>query len=324
MPAFTSANPPAWQHVSTVTGPVAPGEIGITDAHAHVWISPAADTPAGAPVLDEFERSLQELVLYRQAGGGGLLDCQPYGSGRDGRILARLAVGSGVRIVGSTGFHLRKYYPPGHALWMLTPAQACDLFAGELLHGMRETLAQPEGEPVQAGFIKTACEATLERSPLALLEGAAQAARQTGAVVAVHTEQGAQAEQIVAFFNRQGLSAHRLVLCHMDKRADAGLHRELAREGVLLEYDTFFRPKYEPERNLWPLLDSMMRMGLAGSVALATDLADPAMWKSTGGGSGLAGLPSIVQMRLRGMGYDSNTIQALLGENILQRLARVG
>ncbi len=324
MPAPTSPPLAAWQHVHTVTGPVAPEEIGITDAHNHVWIEPVAGAAQGAPVLDDADAALRELVLYRQAGGGGLLDCQPYACGRNGRMLARLAARSEVRIIGCTGFHLRKYYPPHNAVFDLNAEQACELFASELLHGMRETLNQDGEAPVLAGFIKTACQASLDDSPLALLEGAAQAARQTGAMIEIHTEKGAQAEKIVHFFGRLGVSPHRLVLCHMDKRADIGLHRELARAGALLEYDTFFRPQYEPERNLWPLLDNMLKMGLGSSIALATDMADPALWKACGDGPGLASLPSVIKARLKGMGHEDALVQALVGGNILLRLARVG
>ena len=179
---------------------------------------------------------------------------------------------------------------------------------------------------MRAGFIKTACEARLADSPPALLEGAAQAARQTGACVQVHTEKGQAAEEILDFFSHQGFSSYRLVLCHMDKRPDLGLHRELAAEGVLLEYDTFFRPQYDPERNLWPLLDGMLNSGLAGSIALATDLADPAQWQASegaGSGPGLAGLLNVVQLRLRGMGTREHAVHSLLGGNITRRLAYV-
>lgn len=323
LPYPASSTPPAWRQVVTVTGPASPDDVGITDAHNHVWIAPVEGAAAGSPVLDDYPAALQELEFYRQAGGGGLLDCQPYGCGRDGRVLARLAAASRVHIIGCTGFHRRKYYSPAEPLWGFSARQACDWFAGELLHGMQESLGPDEDQPVLAGFIKGAGEATLEDSALHLLEGAAQAARQTGAMVMVHTEKGAQAERLLDFFVRQGFSPHRLVLCHMDKRPDYGLHRELAEAGVLLEYDTFFRPQYDPERNLWPLLDQMVQGGFSGSVALATDLADHALWKSTAAGPGLASLPSIIQLRLRGLGYEAQAIRALLGGNILRRLARV-
>ena len=42
----------------------------------------------------------------------------------------------------------------------------------------------------------------------------------------------------------------------------------------MLAYDTFFRPKYDPERNLWPQISAMVAAGLNHVVALATDVAE--------------------------------------------------
>jgi hypothetical protein len=47
-------------------------------------------------------------------------------------------------------------------------------------------------------------------------------------------------------------------MCHVDKRPDVGLHRELARAGVLLGYDTFGRPKYNPDQGVWQLIPALV------------------------------------------------------------------
>lgn len=171
------------------------------------------------------------------------------------------------------------------------------------------------------GIIKIAAEATLDACPPALFEAAAQVCRATGYAIEMHTERGAAVEELLAFFGGRGVSPRRLVFCHVDKRPDFGLHRELAQAGVLLEYDTFYRPKYAPERGVWPLLERMTAAGLGGSVALATDMADPALWAELGGGPGLAGIFTIIKARLQQMGLPEQTIAALLGGNIAMRIA---
>jgi predicted metal-dependent phosphotriesterase family hydrolase len=128
-----------WRRIVTVTGPVAPEEMGLTDAHNHAWIARVPGAAADAPVLDDFPTALQELAYYRQAGGRALVDCQPPFCGRDALSLARLSRESGVILVACTGFHLRRYYPPEIPLWELSSQAACDLFADELLHGTRES-----------------------------------------------------------------------------------------------------------------------------------------------------------------------------------------
>jgi phosphotriesterase-related protein len=314
----------------TVTGPVAPEALGVTDAHNHVWIFPAVSTP-GLPVLADAESIAQEMAAYRDAGGCAMVDCQPGRAGRDAVMLKRLSEQSQVAVVACTGFHLRKYYPPDEPLWSWSADAAAALFIRELRVSVEETSVEPADHlrsairnpqsAVIAGFIKVACEATLAASPQHLLQAAAQAAVETGVALEVHTEKGAAAESIVQFFGDQGVHLRQLVICHIDKRPDFGLHRELAVAGVLLEYDTFYRPKYDPERGVWPLLEQMIGANFGSSVALATDIAERDLWETMGGGPGLAGLLTIIRPRLLKMGVSPGVLAGLLGGNIVRRLA---
>jgi predicted metal-dependent phosphotriesterase family hydrolase len=305
--------------VTTVLGTVEAGTLGIVDAHGHVWIEAVRDAREPVPTLADKESIAQELREFRAAGGGTIVDCQPIGCGRNGNALVKLSQESGVALVACTGFHRRRYYAPDNSLWNLDAAAAASTFITELQQGLLETSTRKV--PVRAGFVKAACEATLAETPRCLLEGAAWAARLTGTALAVHTEQGQSAEEIVRFLADEGMESRRVILCHMDKRPDFGLHRELAQAGVLLEYDTFCRPKYNPETNLWPLIVQMAEAGLDDSVALATDMVDPAQWAYSGG-PGIASFPGSIRARLQTLKLPAGCIEKLLGLNISTRLAR--
>ena len=311
---------PMLQHpgqVMTVNGPLAAASLGVTDAHQHAWIAPVAGGPTNAPLLCDRAVITAGLTAYRAAGGGGLLDCQPGGCGRDGRVLAELSRLTGVPIIACTGFHLARYYPPDFWLWGATAEAARDTFVAEIVDGLAET--RDMDQPARAGFIKIAIPTEPAALPAALWEAAAAASRDTGAAVLAHTEAGAAAEQIVTRLLGCGAAADRLVICHIDKRPDFGLHRELAQAGMLLEYDTFFRPKYDPERNVWPLLQRMAAAGLAGKIAIGTDLAGTAFWQEIGP----AALPGEIVSRLRTLGFDPATIRCLTGGTIADRLAGI-
>jgi 5-phospho-D-xylono-1,4-lactonase len=307
--------------VTTVLGPVEPGGLGIVDAHPHVWSEPVPLAPAPGPSLADRELVLAGLRAFREAGGGAIADCQPGGCGRNGNVLAELSQASGVALVACTGFHRSRYYAPESPLLQLNENAAADHFIAELQDGLLEARGSSGRTPVRAGFVKAACEATLADTPRALLQGAAWTAQQTGAALAVHTEQGLSGAEIVSFLAARRVGLRQVILCHMDKRPDFGLHRELAQAGVLLEYDTFFRPKYDPEANLWPLIVQMATAGLDGSVALATDIADPSLWASAGEGPGLAALPGSIRARLRTVGLPPESIERMLGRNMAGRLA---
>ena len=205
--------------VITVQGPIQYECLGITDAHNHIWIDSVPGSDASAPVLNQFDLILKELIEYREKGGGTLLDCQPGGCGRDGNQLLALSIASKVNLIACTGFHRKKYYPQNYWLWKAGAQKICDFLCSELEQGLFETLETPS--PVKPGFIKIALESTWADCPHAALEGAASAALKSKALMEIHTEKGALAEKACIYFTDLGLSPSQLVLCHMDKRPDA-------------------------------------------------------------------------------------------------------
>ncbi|MBL8163715.1 MAG: hypothetical protein JNJ61_17140, partial [Anaerolineae bacterium] len=291
------------QQIMTVRGPVDPQVLGVIDAHSHLWIDRVPGADESAPVLNDAAAIESELRAFRAAGGSAIVDCQPYKAGRDANRLRQLSGASGVHVIACTGFHLRRYYADDNApLWSMTTEAAAAFLLDELRQGTTES--RGTDAVVYPGFIKIAAEATLEASPLHLFEAAAAAAKASGCAIEMHAERGAAIEEFLALFLAQGMTADKLVFCHVDKRADFGLHREMAQAGVLLEYDTFLRAKYDPERGVWPLLFQMVEVGLAQHVALATDMAGGEWWAQIGGGPGPAAFITHIQARLIDAGLD--------------------
>lgn len=305
--------------VITVLGAETPESLGITDSHNHVWIEPVPGSDPGSPVLTDQTNIRAEMIEFHQAGGGCQIDCQPGESGRNGNMLAELSLATRVKIVASTGYHLTKYYPQDHWLFSTSVDRAAEYFQNEIENGMKECLVVDR--QIRAGFIKIACQSTLSASPTHLMKAAAHACKNTGCALEIHTEKGSEAAEIVEFFITHDTPPDRLVLCHMDKRPDVVLHKELAQAGVVLEYDTFFRPKYHPEKTVWPLILELCGMGMDSSIALATDLAESNLWNYINGGPGLVGFITIIRQRLAGLGLDEDMVNKMTGGNIANRLA---
>jgi phosphotriesterase-related protein len=300
----------------TVTGLVPVETVGLADSHAHVWIAPQDGVAPDVRIeLHDFDRIEAGLRDFCALGGTLLVDCQPGGAGRDTTQLAALSRATGLFITSTTGFHRRIYYPPDDWLWSATEDEAVAYFVEELTIGTRES-----GGTIRATTIKIGYEDTIEGQTRVLMEAVAEAARQTGALVLFHTEAGRNVEALPPFFAERGVSPSRLYLCHVDKRPDVGLHRELAQAGVLLGYDTFARPKYNPEQNVWKLLPALVADGLGEHIAICLDLAFPEQWEQYGGGPGLRFLPTQVLPRLRADGIEEATIARLTGGNIARYL----
>jgi 5-phospho-D-xylono-1,4-lactonase len=294
--------------VETVLGARAGEGLWVFDAHAHVWIKGA---PPGSPELGDEGLALEELRDLAATGGQGLIDCQPGGCGRDGEVLRRLMDASGIAIVAVTGFHLRRHYPGGGGPWA-DPEGALELFRAELRDGLGEAPA------ARAGVVKCAWTGT-GGAESQLIGAALEAARGEGVPLLVHTERGHDVERLCEHLLSSGLPPGRVQLSHVDKRPDHALHLELARAGFVLCYDTFLRPKYDPEQRVWPLLRAMIEAGLWRQVTLGTDLVEPAAWH-VGGGSGLRALPLQVVERLRRERVQRDALDALAGGNAVRLL----
>jgi phosphotriesterase-related protein len=302
--------------LQTVTGLVDIASLGLVDAHGHVWIDPPNEALLEI-VLHDRESIVKELRKYRESGGTAIVDCQPAGCGRDANKLREISEASGVFITATTGYHQKQYYAPDYWLWTAKANQAADFFIEELTKGMRET-----GGRIRATNIKIAFEGTISGQTQVLMEAAADAAKQTGAAILVHTEKGNNIEALLPFFQKHDISPSRLFLCHVDKRPDFGLHKEMVQAGALLGYDTFNRPKYRPEGNGWPLLIKMMKEGFKEHIAVALDLANAAMWKFNGATHGMMFLAEQIRPRLVSEGFSEEEIKPVLGANITRHLTR--
>ncbi|MCA9912845.1 MAG: hypothetical protein KC496_05835 [Anaerolineae bacterium] len=303
--------------IQTVTGEADPTSWKIIDGHTHVWIEPVGAIDPHPLILNDRAGIERELIAFRKAGGSAMVDCQPAPAcGRNGERLRQISLATGVPIIASTGFHLRRYYPQEAPIFAQDAAIAYQHIVDELTQGLAEA---PD---IRAGFIKIACEKTLDDSPKALIEAAVQASTATGAAIQVHTERGHDVEQIAEFMLACGQQPEKLILCHVDKRPDVALHQRLVERGIRLEYDTFVRPKYDPDQNAWPLLQQMIDTGYSNHIILATDLAEAAMWRNLGGGVGAVALIEQIKARLKKWNFSSTIIDSLLCQNIVNSLNR--
>jgi phosphotriesterase-related protein len=291
--------------VSGVEAVLGPADIppGIVEAHAHLYIDP----PGPGPRLRDEAAAAAELASFRDAGGALVVDCQPGGAGRDGAALARISRTAGVPVVASTGFHLRRYHAGGPPWSDVATAQ--ERFERELGEGL------DEAPQARAGIVKTAWTGE-DPDEAELLRAAVAAANAHDRGLVVHTEPEGPLDPLVDALREAGAAPGRVQLSHVDKRPDAGLHRELAAAGHVLGYDTFLRPKYRPDERVWPLLQAMLEAGGEERITIGLDLVDRAAW-SAGGGRGLRAIADDVIPRLRAIGAGDRAVERLTRGNAL-------
>ena len=260
--------------VMTVTGPLPAEELGVTDAHDHLYLrSPLL---GGEEIEDPavVEAETRDAV---RSGIGAIVELTPIGLGRRPDLLRALSEKTGVHIVGATGYHRDAHYDEGH--WVLTATD------DELLAHMTTDLADGmDGTTVRAGVIKAGASfEVISANERRRLVCAAVAATAAGVAVVVHCEAATMGEETADLLMGEGLPAAQIILAHMDRDPDAARHLELLARGVFLVYDTIGRTQYHPDSTRIELIEAICAGGRGDQLLLGLDLGKRSYMRAYGG-----------------------------------------
>ena len=172
-------------------------------------------------------------------------------------------------------------------------------FTRDIVEGFDESQPQP-GAPVRAGMLKAGIRyweiGTFERRALSAV---AASHRETGAPVMVHLDHGSAAFEVLDLLLAEGVAEERVVLAHMDRNLDPGLHLALASRGAYLGYDGWARHREAPDSAIIDCLSAVVDNGGMSRIVLGGDVARSSRYVSYGGMPGLAYVQTRVLPRLR-------------------------
>ena len=312
--------------IRTVQGDIAPETLGFTHCHEHIFIQRGRSAEMfPALLLDDYEISLRELKLFREAGGGALVDAQPVMAGRIAEWLLKASQESGIHIVASTGFHKTCYYYDDGYIFHKTEQEITELYISEIKQGMfTSKQAGMQRSDARAGIIKTAVDSGgifADKVYEKLHSAAAAAQVETGIPVMCHIEKGADVEETLRFYINSGVPAQRIWLAHVDRAdADIGHHKAVLSTGAYLEYDTIARPKYHSDTHECKLIMNMIAAGFVNQLLLGLDSTRERL-ESYGGKAGLRYLHDVFLPFLKSAGATESDIQRLMFENPKEALS---
>jgi phosphotriesterase-related protein len=243
------------------------------------------------------------------------------------RALSHISEQSGARIVAGTGEYVLGSHSPGLAE---RPEEALvDELIGEILVGIG-------GTGIRAGVIG---EVGADQHPMAsaervVLRASAAACRATGAAIVAHPAPGPEsAFEVAEVLLAAGADPSKVCIAHLDDRFRGELprFRRLAAMGVRFGFDTFGREAYYRPRDRQHPSDTeriaalvgLADAGLIDAVVLSHDLC---MKIDLGayGGTGYDHLLIDIVPRLRAVGLDDPTMDALVGGTARRMLAIPG
>lgn len=311
--------------IRTVLGDISPSTLGRTDYHEHLFqVSPLLP----GDELDDEQCSREEARLLREAGIEAIVDATPIGLGRNPAAIARISVSTGLVVVITTGAHREPHYLPNHWLLELGTDRLTELFVRDLVDGIPvvdgpavpDAALASDGSRIRAGILKAGIGYwSISRFERSVLDAVAAAHHATGAPIMVHLEHGSAAVDVMELLTGAGVSADRVVLAHIDRNPDPGLHIELATAGAYLGYDGMGRTVKWPESILLDCLRRVVERGGAERVLLGGDVARRTRYVAYGGMPGLAYLPARFLPRLeREIG--GALIQTILVDNAARLL----
>lgn len=312
----------------TVLGTVTEEEMGHTQPHEHLYIVGTIDQIRCEDIcINNFPASMEELKMYREAGGGAVVDANPLATGRDALALKDLSRLTGVSIIASTGFHIPKFYPQEHWIWETPAERLADLFSDEIENGMYQdgTWFWPEYQTrCKAGLIKAMVNQDGLGNPqtVKLLTAAGMAAKRTGTPLMLHTEGVDVLESVDLLAGKLGVPEKKMLVCHVDRQAENyKIHEAVADTGVFMEYDTITLFEYHNVASEVGLLRHMIEKGYLEQICLSTDPTTDRL-KHYRGTVGIDYILTEFIPILRKSGFTGNEIWQMTHENPWRALSK--
>jgi phosphotriesterase-related protein len=295
----------------TVLGELSPSDVrGAVLPHEHLVMDYGTGDPAAS--LTRTDLVVDELRRLRASHDLGLVvDLTCVGLGPDPTRLRQVAEASGVSVVAATGFYWQRYHPR----WV-TEAGLDDLTAflvDEVERGLSGSDVRPGvfGEVGSHGDEPAPAEARC-------LRATARAAVHTGLSVSTHADLGHGGQRQLELLCDEGLPPERVCIGHQDLIDEPQVHRDLARAGAYVAFDTIGKAAYQPDSTRLRLVLNMIEAGHADRVLLSNDVSrDGYLSRETGGYGHLftSFLPA-----LAAAGVDAATIRMMVRDNPLRFL----
>ena len=334
--------------MQTVLGPIEPEDLGITMTHEHIlgsfdgvfqipveasyrgryeaplspdilgWIHHGRWVNRENSGLDDIPTIIEEVGLYKQFGGSGLVDATSLGIGRDPVGLTRVSRATGVHIIMGASFYVASRHPAD--MDKRSEESLTEQMVREVSRGVGNT-------GIRAGVLgEVGCTWPLHPNERKVLKATARAQRLTGAPILIHPgrDQSCPAE-IMEILMESGADPRRVIVGHLDRTIfEEKLLKELAETGCFLEYDIFGQEvSYYPPAPHIDIMNDAQRLsmmewliseGHGDQLVVGHDIAQKAHLVKYGG-HGYCYFLEYMVPRMRIRGFKEEDIQRILVDN---------
>jgi predicted metal-dependent phosphotriesterase family hydrolase len=296
--------------IMTVTGPVAPQDVGFTLPHEHVYLDLwSTDGATHVGQLADDDLLATELGAFVDVGGTCLVDQTPGGAGRRPRALAAMSQRTGLKVVLGCGWYTEPFYPPRDDLARRSTADVAEGLIAEIRDGLDGTGIRPGliGEIGASQGWVTPLEERVHRA-------AARAQVATGLPLATHTLHHDAGREQMRIFDEEGVDPARVSIGHCDTWPSLPYCLEVARWGGYVSIDNVGFQLGDHEARVRRLVLELVEAGFAGQVLLSQDVGQMTELASRGG-RGYAYLAQTFLPALVADGLDEDTVAVITVDN---------
>lgn len=335
--------------ILTVTGPIDPSQLGQTLMHEHIFIDfqkPVPTAPKfanaedaafyeqpltmatlhgnrysgrrvkGSNFLGDFQESYDEVMEFKKAGGGAIVDVSEIGLGRDPKALQKISNATGLDVVMGASWYTKDYYPPD------MDARTVDELADVII---RDITVGVDGTQIRSGVIG---EIGIDGGPLTpnelkVIRASARASRITGAPVSFHAG-GVDEERLVSIDTvlSEGVMPAQIIMGHSGGiTPNLPLVKKILAKGVYLQIDWLGVATgpagvlgNRSDRTIAQVIVDLARQGYADRILLGHDICTKLQLKKYGG-NGFSYINEYFLPVLRELGASEEDIHKFMVEN---------
>lgn len=287
--------------VETVTGPVATTDLGVTLIHEHLLIDMYEVSLNAAGVLLDERAAVEELSLFRDAGGVTVVEQTTVGLHPDREGLRRISIATGVQVIAGTGVYWHRFRPA----WVesLTEAELRERFVAELVEGVGPSR-------IRAGLIGEIATGHRAIDPVEarVLKAAALAQRETGAPIATHALFTRIGLDQLGILEAAGADPARVLIGHADTCPDESYHLAILERGAWLGFDTVGQDDKATDDWRADRVAAYAARGHLDRILISSDVCKrPALARNGGGGYATVLRDFVPLLRSRGLTPDDIT-----------------
>ena len=331
----------------TVLGPISPENIGMTSTHEHIlidflcmfqepqelsqrnlafqqitmqnlnWVRYNMWNNHDNLQLTDEDTAVEEINLFKKAGGSTIVDATTIGINRNPEALVRISSATGINIIMGAGYYVDSVHPS--EVETKTVSELTVQITSEILEGISPM-------QIKAGIIgEIGCSWPLTKNEQKILQASAQAQNQTGAPILIHPGRNEKAPlEILNILENEGACSNQIIMSHMDRtfeKIDSIL--EFAQKGSYLEYDLFgWETSYYPlspaniptDAKRLEFMKELIDNGFSEKLVIGQDIFSKHRLTKYGG-QGYSHIIKNIIPRMKDEGFTDKTIQLIFIDN---------